>query len=651
MSKKKGEAQWITGVMQKHRRGFGFVRPEDKKADESDVFINAKNMGTAMNGDLVAVSLLPEWEWEQSREGRVEKVLNRSVEFVVGTLEIRNKFGFVVPDDRKLNDDIFVEQKYFSGAKNGDKVVTEIVNWPTGGKNAEGKVTEIVGRKGEIGLDILSLMIQHGTPREFPKKVMTQAEGISLEIFTEDLENREDLRNRNIVTIDGSDAKDLDDAVSIELLENGNYLLGVHIADVSHYVKEESPLDREAMKRGCSVYLINQVVPMLPHYLSNGICSLNPKVDRLTLSIDMEIDRAGSVVEHRIYESIINTTERLVYTDISDLLENSDPIQKKKYGAILPDLLQMEQLAGILRKNRKDRGSLDFDFDEAKIILNDDGVPIKVETAERRTANKLIEEFMLIANETIAEHFYWLEVPFIYRIHEKPSMEKMEDFKRFAASFGYLLKGSPDAVRPKALNTILKSAAGKPEEHVISTVMLRSMKKAFYGIECQGHFGLGVKYYCHFTSPIRRYPDLMIHRIIKESLHEGMKEKRSKFLKIRAAEAAELSSVSERKAEELEREVEKLKKAEYMSYHLGEEFDGVVSGVTTFGFFVELENTIEGMIRLDSLQDDYYDFEAERFRLVGRRTNKIITLGQQVKISVESVDIPSREINFSLLKD
>ena len=653
MSKKQkhGAETWITGTLQKHRRGFGFVKPEaanDLEA-EGDIFIGARNMGQAMHGDLVAVSLLPSWQWEQSREGVIEKVLRHAVQFVVGDLEIRGKYGFVTPDDRKINDDIFIEQKYFSGARDGDKVLVQILRWPSKGRNAEGKVTEIVGRKGEQGLDILSMIIQSGIPREFPRKATEEAEAIEPVVQPEDLQGREDLRNQVIVTIDGADAKDLDDAVSVTRLENGNYVLGVHIADVSHYIKEDGPLDREAMKRGCSVYLIDQVVPMLPHQLSNGICSLNPQVDRLTLSIEMELDSTGDVVSHRIFESVIRTVHRLIYSEISDLLEHQDAFLAEKFRDILPDLTRMEELARILRHKRDARGSLDFDFDEAYITLNEQGIPLAVETSDRRIANRIIEEFMLVANETIAEHYFWMELPFVYRIHEKPSLEKMEEFKRFVAGFGYRLKGNPEFIHPRALNEILTQVAGKPEEHVVSTIMLRSMKKAFYGIECQGHFGLGVKYYCHFTSPIRRYPDLMIHRIIKESLRGELTEKRKKWLHNRAFEASELASATERRAEELEREVEKLKKAEYMSYHLEEEFDGVVSGVTSFGFFVELENTIEGMVRLDSMEDDFYDYEEGQYRLMGRRTKKIIGLGQKVRIQVSSVDLDNREINFLLV--
>lgn len=643
---RKFKEEIIIGTLSKHKKGFGFVIPETDP--NGDIFIPQAGINGAMNGDLVSVRLLQPWETDRSREGVITIILKRALTEVVGTFDKSKRFGFVVPDDRKLNDDIFVLKRDFNGALRGDKVVVQITRYPEKGNSAEGKITEIISRNGEIGGDIKALIRQYNLSKEFPPKVRTEANRIPQEISPEELSRRKDLRDKTIITMDGADAKDLDDAVSVERLENGNYKLGVHIADVSHYVKEGSQLDKEALKRGNSVYLIDQVVPMLPKTLSNGICSLNPDVDRLTLSVDMEINKSGKVVNHEIYESVIHSKARMVYTDVSDMLEKNAVDLISKYSWLYPDIELMAELAKVLRKSREDRGSLDFDFDEAYITLNEKGIPISIDTAERRTANKIIEEFMLIANETIAEHFFWMEVPFVYRIHESPALEKIETFKKFISSFGLTLKGNPENIHPKALNEILSKVEGKPEEHVVNTVMLRSMKKAFYGTSCDGHFGLGVKYYCHFTSPIRRYPDLIIHRIIKEIITSGLNEKRIRTLKKKTDEAALTSSTTERLAQELEREVEKLKKAEYMSYHVGEEHEGIVSGVAAFGFFVEIENTIEGMVRVEYLNDDFYDYEPEKYRLIGRRTNKIYALGDKVKIKVHSVDLQNREINFTV---
>jgi len=643
----KRKEEIIVGILSKHKKGFGFVIPETDQG--GDIFIAPNAINGAMNGDSVSVRLLPPGETNRTREGVIQQILVRAATEIVGTFEKSKRFGFVVPDDRRFNDDIFILKKDFNGAQTGDKVVSKISKYPEKGNSAEGKIEEIISRSGEAGGDIKALIRQYNLTKDFPEKVDEEAKKIPLKITEEEIKKRVDLREKTIITMDGADAKDLDDAVSVEKLPNGNYMLGVHIADVSHYVTDSSQLDKEALKRGNSVYLIDQVIPMLPKILSNGICSLNSKVDRLTLSVSMEIDEKGKVVNHEIYDSIIHSKARMVYGDVSDMLENNSAELIAKYQDIYQDILLMDELAKILRKARDLRGSLDFDFDEAYIKLNDKGIPISVETAERRVANRIVEEFMLIANETIAEHFYWMEVPFVYRVHESPSLEKIEEFKRFIISFGLNLKGNPENIHPKVLNEIIKSVEGKPEEHVVNTVMLRSMKKAFYGTECEGHFGLGVKYYCHFTSPIRRYPDLIIHRIIKESIHGKLDVKRIKVLKRRTDRAAEIASATERQAQELEREVEKLKKAEYMTYHVGETYDGIINGVASFGFFVEIENTIEGMVRVDYLNDDYYDYEAAKYRLIGRRTNKIYALGDKVTIKVHSVELQEREINFTVV--
>ena len=645
MAKKK-KRKMHTGILSKHPRGFGFVTCEDI---EKDVFIAAGSMGGAMNGDEVEVDLIPEYLWKQSPEGIIVKVLSRQTEEVAGTFEKSRKFGFVVPESRKYREDIFIRKKDFAGAQRGDKVVARITKYPDHENSAEGKIVEIISRAGQPGGDIKAIARSYDMRESFPSRAAAEAKAMKKRgIRPEDLRGRRDLRNETIFTIDGADSKDFDDAVSLKILDNGNYLLGVHIADVAHYVEEDGPLDKEALKRGTSVYLIDQVIPMLPKALSNNICSLNPGEDRLTLSVDMEITPDGELAGHEIYESVIHSKARLVYDDISDMLENDDEEMLRKYSSIKENLYAMGRLAALLREKRSQRGSLDFDLDEAHIRLNNKGIPVSVDIAERRTANKLIEEFMLLANETVAEHFFWLEVPFIYRIHEKPAFEKVEQLKIFLQSMGMALRGSADSVHPRELSSILKSVEGKPSEGVVNTVTLRSMQKAFYGTSCEGHFGLALKYYCHFTSPIRRYPDLMIHRIIKSVLQDGIDIKKMSHFRGAAEKAAEQSSVAERKAIEVEREVEKLKKAEYMSYHIGEVYDGIISGTTSFGIYVQLENTVEGMIRIEDLWDDYYDYVPEKYALVGEHTGRMYKLGDSIRIVVDNVDIDRHEIDFQL---
>ena len=645
MAKKK-KRKMHTGILSKHPRGFGFVTCEDI---EKDVFIAAGSMGGAMNGDEVEVDLIPKYLWKQSPEGIIVKVLSRKTEEVAGTFEKSRKFGFVVPESRKYREDIFIRKKDFAGAQRGDKVVARITKYPDHENSAEGKIVEIISRAGQPGGDIKAIARSYDMRESFPSRAAAEAKAMKKRgIRPEDLRGRRDLRKETIFTIDGTDSKDFDDAVSLKILDNGNYLLGVHIADVAHYVEEDGPLDKEALKRGTSVYLIDQVIPMLPKALSNNICSLNPGEDRLTLSVDMEITPDGELAGHEIYESVIHSKARLVYDDISDMLENDDEEMLRKYSSIKEDLYAMGRLAAVLREKRSQRGSLDFDLDEAHIRLNDKGIPVSVDIAERRTANKLIEEFMLLANETVAEHFFWLEVPFIYRIHEKPAFEKVEQLKIFLQSMGMTLRGSADSVHPRELSSILKSVEGKPSEGVVNTVTLRSMQKAFYGTSCEGHFGLALKYYCHFTSPIRRYPDLMIHRIIKSVLQDGIDVKKMSHFRGAAEEAAEQSSAAERKAIEVEREVEKLKKAEYMSYHIGEVYDGIISGTTSFGIYVQLENTVEGMIRIEDLWDDYYDYVPEKYALVGEHTGRMYKLGDSIRIVVDNVDIDRHEIDFQL---
>lgn len=644
--KKKKKRPEIAGTLSKHKRGFGFVRTED---GEGDIYISARSIHGAMDGDRVLVDLIPQALWGSSREGIIIKILQRNTMEVAGTFEKSKKFGFVIPDGKKGGEDIFVRKKDFSGAQRGDKVLVRITKYPDKENSAEGKIVEIISRNGQAGGDIKALARSYGLRETFPSRANAEAKAVSREeIHSRDLEGRRDLRNKTIITIDGADSKDFDDAVSVEMLPGGNYLLGVHIADVSHYVAEDGYLDREALKRGNSVYLIDQVIPMLPKSLSNGICSLNPDEDRLTLSVDMEVTPQGEVVSHDIYESVIHSKERMVYSEVSDMLEKKDDSLVKKYRDIFEDLLIMNKLAGILREKREARGSLDFDFDEAYIRLDSSGAAVSVDIAERRTANKLIEEFMLLANQTVAEHFFWMEVPFIYRVHEAPTLRKMEEFRTFLRGFGLSVKGTAGSVHPRTLNEILKSVEGRSYENVVNTVMLRSMQKAYYGTECDGHFGLALNYYCHFTSPIRRYPDLFIHRVIKACLHGTLDADSMEHFRKKAQEAADTASATERTAIELEREVEKMKKAEYMADRIGARYDGIISGVTGFGIYVQLENTVEGMIRLDTLLDDYYIHEPEKYRLIGERTGRVYGLGQSVRIQVDSVDIENREINFRI---
>lgn len=619
----------ITGIIEKHARGFGFLRREG----EADIFIAPDNLGGAMNGDTVMVDLLPPYLWTKSKEGIVVRILERGTKEVVGTFQKNKHFGFVVPDDRKMTEDVYIKKDAFRSAANGDKVVAKITQYPDKQHSLEGRITEIIARKGQTGSDILSLIRSYGLFQTFPSRVNAETKARSREVITpEEIAKRLDLREKIIFTIDGPDAKDLDDAVSVEKLANGNYRLGVHIADVSHYVAEDGYLDKEALKRGTSVYLINRVVPMLPKALSNGICSLNEGEERLTLSCMMEIDAQGEVIRHEIAESVICSKARMVYDDVSDILEKEDAVLCQKYAFLLEDLRTMAQLAQILRRKRKLQGSLDFELGESEILLDENEHPTEIRQAVRRTANRLIEEFMLVANETVAEHFFWMNYPFVYRVHEKPDPDKMVDLKAFLMNFGIHLKGNPDNIYPKTLADIMTSIEEEPYEAVVNRVMLRTMKKAYYSPECGGHFGLAFRYYCHFTSPIRRYPDLMIHRIIKESIGNRMTEAKLEKYRHDVQEASEISSRTERKAQELEREVEKLKKCEYILEHVGEEYEGIVSGTTEFGVYVELPNTIEGMAFARDLRRPYQ-------------------LGERVRIRVLDARPAERQIDFAILEE
>ncbi|MED4045147.1 ribonuclease R, partial [Priestia aryabhattai] len=549
-------------------------------------FIPPTETNNAMHGDIVLARVLSESSGAR-REGTIVKILERGTQQIVGTYTQSKNFGFVIADDKKIAGDIFIPKAARNGAVEGHKVVVELTTYPEGRMNAEGKVVQILGHKNDPGIDIISVIHKHGLPQEFPADALTQAIDTPETIDEKDIGNRRDLRDQVIVTIDGADAKDLDDAVTVTELENGNYKLGVHIADVSHYVKEGSPIDVEAAERGTSVYLVDRVIPMIPHRLSNGICSLNPKVNRFTLSCEMEINPQGEVVKHEIFESVIKTTERMTYSDVNKILVDKDEEVLERYEPIVPMFERMEKLAAILRKKRMDRGAIDFDFKEAKVLVDDDGHPHDVILRERSVAEKLIEEFMLAANETVAEHFHWMNVPFIYRIHEDPDAEKLTRFLEFITNFGYTVKGTGNDIHPRALQDILEEVKGTPEEMVISTVMLRSMKQAKYEAESLGHFGLSAEFYTHFTSPIRRYPDLIVHRLIRTYLIEGKTDQQTqeKWREL-LPDVAEHSSNMERRSVDAERETDDMKKAEFMADKVGEVFNGIISSVTNFGMFV-----------------------------------------------------------------
>lgn len=637
----------VIGKLQGHQKGYGFVIPEEVAPD---VFIPISNMNGAMHGDRVISKVTKEENNGKRREGEILRIIERGNKTVIGTYEDSRNFGFVVPDDKRIYQDIFIPKAERNGAKTGQIVIVEITEWPDKRRNPEGRIIEILGNKGEKGIDILTIIKKYALPEEFPEKVESYANNIPEDIPEEEYARRRDLRNIKMVTIDGEDAKDLDDAVSIEVLPNGNFKLGVHIADVSNYVKEKNPLDKEAYKRATSVYLIDRVIPMLPRKLSNGICSLNPRVDRLALTCFMEIDRSGKVLDHEIVESVIKTSERMTYTDVTKILKDKDEDLIKRYDYLHEDFKAMQELCEILNKKRMQRGAIDFEFEESKIILDEKGRPVEIKPYEREIANRMIEEFMLVCNETIAEHMFWANLPFVYRIHEDPDEEKLSIFHEFVYNLGYVVKWSKE-IHPKALQEALEKVKGKKEETVVSTLLLRSLKQAKYSPECVGHFGLAARYYCHFTSPIRRYPDLIIHRIIKEYINGQIDENRSAKLTKEVEKASKQSSEMERVAQDAEREVDDLKKAEYMSERIGQEFEGIISSVTSFGFFVELPNTIEGLVHISALDDDYYVYDEKRLSLIGERTKNVYRLGDEVKIKVIKVDIDLREIFFAILKE
>ncbi|MEK3790163.1 ribonuclease R [Paenibacillus sp. FSL R7-0204] len=641
----------LRGRLQVHAKGFAFLIPDNR--EHPDVYIHANDLKGAMNGDIVLIRITSKSPSGGRMEGEVERILIRGVSQTVGVFQSLETYGFVLPDDKRINRDIFIPRESFKGAVDGEKVVVRIVNYPEGRAAAEGEIIEILGHKDDPGVDILSVIRKHQLPEAFPAEVMTEAEQAPDSITDEEIieQGRRDLRGLNIVTIDGADAKDLDDAVNVERLENGHYKLGVHIADVGYYVREGSELDKEAYDRGCSVYLVDRVIPMLPHRLSNGICSLNPQVDRLTMSCEMEFDEQMKIVKHDVFTSVIRTKERMTYSDVRKIVEDEDPGLLERYAPLISDFRLMKELAMKLRDARMRRGAVDFDFEESKIIVDEAGKAIDIVKRERSVAEQIIEEFMLVANETVAEHFHWLKVPFLYRIHEDPDPEKLQNFMAFAANFGYHVKGRGNSVHPRALQDLLEQIQGTKEQTVISTMMLRSMKQAKYDAESTGHFGLAAEFYSHFTSPIRRYPDLVIHRVMREVLENGgaLSEKRHEYLASRMPDIAQQSSERERVAVEAERDTEQLKKAEFMQDKVGEEFEAMISSVTSFGMFIELDNTVEGLIRLSALTDDYYHFDEAHMALIGERTSKVFRIGDEVKIRVAKVNMDDHTIDFELV--
>lgn len=643
-----GRADGLIGTFISNARGFGFVEIE---GSDQDLFIPENGVNGAFHKDKVQVELLKSQQGKR-REAKVVRILEHGMTRVVGTYEKSKNFGFVLPDNEKISSDIFVPVERSKGAVNGHKVVVELTDYGDEKHKPEGKIVEIIGHVNDPGVDIASIVKGFELPVEFEEKVLNQAQRVNKEVSEADRAGRKDLRDVLMVTIDGEDAKDLDDAVNV-YRAGENYCLGVHIADVTNYVQESSALDREALKRGTSVYLTDRVIPMLPHALSNGICSLNQGVDRLALSCLMTVNRKGEVLDYEIAESVIHVDRRMTYTAVNRILEDEDPETIREYEELVPMFLLMKELAGILREKRNKRGSIDFDFPESKIILDNNGVPLEIKPYERNTATRIIEDFMLLANETVAQHFYWMEMPFVYRTHETPDPEKILKLGTFINNFGYNIKvkSGDNEIHPKEIQKLLCKIEGTEEEALITRLTLRSMKQAKYTVNNTGHFGLACSCYCHFTSPIRRYPDLQIHRIIKEQLRGRLKEERIDHYNKILPEVAKHSSEMERRADEAERETDKLKKAQYMESRIGEVFEGVISGITAWGIYVELPNTVEGMIHVSRLAGDFYYYREESYEMAGRDTGRCFKLGQKIKVLVNDVDRMAKSINFILADD
>lgn len=640
------------GIYRKNQKGYGFVKIEEQ---EEEIYIAKENSLNALNGDTVSIEILQEANKEKYKkaEGKIVKIIRHEKDTVVGTFQKSRNFGFVVPDDQNFGTDIFISKSNWGKARNNHKVMVKITQYPKKGKNAEGKIIEVLGGVNEAGVDMLSLIKQYELPYKFPEEVVAEAKSFGNEIDKKDIQNRKDLRKDIIFTIDGEDAKDLDDAIHVEKLSNGNYKLDVHIADVSYYVREKSELDKDAYLRGTSIYMLGRVIPMLPRELSNGICSLNAGQDRYTLSCSMEITPKAKIVNSDIYKAVINVKERMNYTDVQKILDKSDEKILKKYEKYIKDFELMAELATILKNKRKENGYLNLDIPESKITLDENGFAINVQKYETYFSNEIIEQFMLAANETIAEKFYWLQAPFIYRNHEAPDLDKVKDLNKVLYNFGYKIKISKeDIIYPNEFAKILDDVKGKETEKVVSNIILRTLRVAKYEAENKGHFGIASKYYCHFTSPIRRYPDLFIHRIISKYLENDymVNEFWIKKYEKRAEKRAENCSERERTATKVEREAEDIKKAEYMENKIGEEYEGIISSITNFGIFVELENTIEGLIRYETLGDEYFIYNEERREAIGEHSNKIYKIGDKVKIRVADANKALRRIDFEIVE-
>ena len=650
MLKKKKEnlENCIKGVFRGNEKGFGFVKIDGQ---DEEIYISRGNTKDAVNGDEVLIKIIDDTVEENRKEGKIVKTINHKRNEIVGTFTKRKNFGFVVPDDREFNTDIFISKKSFNKAKNNQKVVVKITKFPQGNKSAEGEITEIIGGINEAGVDMLSLIKEYNLPYEFPDDVILEAQKVENKITKKDLQNRLDLRSKNIFTIDGEDAKDLDDAIYVTKLENENYELGVSIADVSHYVAENSKLDQEAIIRGTSIYMLDRVIPMLPKELSNGICSLNVNEDRLCLSVISEITPDGEIVSSDIRKAVINVKERMSYADVQKILDGKNKKVLKMYEKYIEDFKLMEELAKILKQKREGAGSLDLDIPESKVILDKNGFAIDIEKYKIYFANEIIEQFMLTANEIVAEKFYWLEAPFIYRVHEEPDTEKVNALNKFLFNFGYKIKSNKEKVYPKAFAEVLEKVKGREEEMVVSNLILRTLKVARYESENKGHFGIASKYYCHFTSPIRRYPDLFIHRIISKYIDNSyiLNEKNLEKYKEQATKYSQTSSEREKIAQKVEREAIAIKKAEYMQNKIGKEYEGIVSGITAFGMFVELENTVEGLIKFEDLGNEYFIYNDENKTLIGENSKKVYKIGDKIKIKVIYANKQLRRINFKAI--
>ena len=641
----------IIGTYRKNQKGFGFVKIEDQ---EDEIYISRENSKNALNGDTVSIKIIAEKEGDKKQEGKIVKIVRHEKDTVVGTFQRSRNFAFVVPDDKNFGTDIFISKANWGKARDKKKVLVQILKYPEKGKNAEGKVIEVLGGINEAGVDMLSLIKQYELPYKFPDEVVAEAKAYGDKIDPSDLPRRRDLRNDIIFTIDGEDAKDLDDAIHVEKLENGNYKLDVHIADVSHYVREKTELDKEAYLRGTSIYMLGRVIPMLPRELSNGICSLNAGEDRYTLSCSMEITPKAKIVSSDIYKGVIRVTERMCYTDVQKILDRSDETVLKRYEKYISYFDLMAELANILKAKRKENGYLNLEIPESKIILDENGVAIDVKKYETYFANEIIEQFMLIANETVAEKFYWLQSPFIYRNHEAPDVDKVKELNKSLYNFGYKIKISKEEIiYPNEFAKILEDVKGKDEEKVVSNIILRTLRVAKYEAENKGHFGIASKYYCHFTSPIRRYPDLFIHRIISKYLDNDylVNDFWIKKYEKRAEKRAENCSERERVATKVEREAEDIKKAEFMESKIGEEYEGIVSSVTNFGIFVELDNTVEGLIRYEKLGDEYFIYNEEKRQAIGEHTGKVYQIGDKVKIRVANASKLMRQIDFEICEE